>query len=207
MKHVERLMMAATAVAAVTIGASADTLTFHVDPARSRATIHVGKAGAFSFIAGHTHEVVGPVQSGTIDLDRDDPSRSHVRLVIPASELKVSAEREPEGDAPKVQEAMESDKVLDVAHHPQITYESARVAVSRRDNDRFDLTITGRLTIRDVTREVTAPVHVALGGDALTCTGRLEVKQSAFGIKPISVGGVVAVKDTLEIDFTVLAHK
>jgi len=180
---------------------------YHVDPAKSRATIHVGKAGAFSFIAGHRHEVSGPIQSGTVDVDLDTPSRSHVQLVIASSELKVLAAGEPEGDAPKVQEAMESEKVLDVARHPKITYESTSVAVKSRSGNVLELSITGRLTIRDVTQAVTVPVRVELGDSRLSANGRFDVKQSAFGIKPIPGGGVVAVKDALAIDFSIVATK
>jgi polyisoprenoid-binding protein YceI len=180
---------------------------YHVDASRSRTTIHVGKAGVFSFVAGHSHEVGGPIQSGLIDVDPDQPTRSRVQLVIAAADLKVEAEHEPEGDAPKVQEAMESEKVLDVAHHPRLTYESSAVTLKDRRGNVLNLNVTGQLTIRDVMREVTAPVRVELDATELAATGRFSVKQSAFGIKPISVGGVVAVKDALEIDFSIVAHK
>ena len=36
---------------------------YRIDPANSRVTIHVGKAGVFSFVAGHSHEVGGPIAS------------------------------------------------------------------------------------------------------------------------------------------------
>jgi polyisoprenoid-binding protein YceI len=190
-----------------TVDVTAATSTFHVDPANSRATIHVGKAGAFSFIAGHTHEVRGPVQSGSVDVDPDAPSQSRVRIVIAASELKVSAAGEPTGDAPKVQEAMDSEKVLDVERYPRITYESTSVTLKSRHDRMLELMVAGRLTIRDVTQPVTAPVRVEVADNTLTATGRFAVKQSAFGITPISVGGVVSVKDALEIEFSILAKK
>ncbi len=189
------------------MAAIAASQVYHVDPARSRATIHVGKAGAFSFIAGHTHEVSGPIDTGSLDVDVDAPRRSSVRLVIAASELAVAGEHEPEGDAPKVQEAMAGEKVLDVAHYPRITYESTDVALKNRSGNALDLVVTGRLTIRDVTRDVAVPVHVELRGTALTATGHFVIKQSLFGIKPISVGGVVAVKDALDIEFSVAANR
>ena len=195
------------AVAMFTTAGFATVQTWQVVPAKSRATIHVGKAGAFSFIAGHTHEVSGPIQIGTIDVDLEAPSRARVRLTIATAELKVLPDREPEGDAAKVQDAMDSDEVLDVAHHQRITFESTSVTMKHRDGNRLDLMVTGQLTIRDVTREVTAPVHVDVVDDALTCTGHIAIKQSSFGIKPISVGGVVAVKDALDIDFSVLATR
>jgi polyisoprenoid-binding protein YceI len=181
--------------------------TYRVDPAASRVTIHVGKAGAFSFVAGHTHEVSGPVQSGSIEVDGDDPARSQVRLVIATSELAVSANGEPEGDAPKVQEAMTGDKVLDVAHHPRITFESTAVALKDRNGSMLNLTVTGQLTIHGVTKPITVPVRVDLAAATLTAAGRFEIKQSAFGIKPISVAGVVAVKDALAIAFSVVAKR
>src|SRR3982750_773521 len=135
------------------------------------------------------------------------PAGSRVRLVIATADLHVSAAGEPEGDAPKVQEAMAGEKVLDVAHHPQIVYESTAVTVKSRRGTLLDLAVAGQLTIRGVSQAVTAPVHVDVGDGALTATGRFSIKQSAFGIKPISVGGVVAVKDTLEIDFSVSAKR
>jgi hypothetical protein len=51
------------AVAGQSVALMAEIGTYRVDPARSHASIHVGKAGAFSFIAGHTHEVSGPIQA------------------------------------------------------------------------------------------------------------------------------------------------
>src|SRR5919108_6362393 len=92
--------------------------SYHVDPATSRVTIHVGKAGAFSFIAGHTHNVSGPIDSGDVEFDPDHASLSRIRIVIAASALKVQSEGEPRDDVPKVQAAMESNKVLDVARYP-----------------------------------------------------------------------------------------
>jgi polyisoprenoid-binding protein YceI len=190
-----------------TIAPVAGLQSYRVDSAKSHATIHVGKAGAFSFVAGHTHEVTGPVESGSVDVDVEAPSRSRVRLVIAASELKVSAEGEPRGDAPKVQEAMDGGTVLDVAHHARITYESTSVKVQERRGNRLDLVVAGQLTIRDVNQPVTVPVRVELSDGGLTANGRFSIKQSAFGIKPVSVGGVVAVKDALDIEFSISATK
>jgi polyisoprenoid-binding protein YceI len=97
--------------------------------------------------------------------------------------------------------------VLDVAHYPQITYESSRVTVKSRRGQSLSLDVAGKLTIRDVTQPVEVPVQVELADEKLTARGRFEIKQTAFGIKPISVGGVVAVKDTLGLEFTVVATK
>lgn len=209
-RQVMRSLLLAAAIAAAcsqTIGLAAEVQSYRVDSAKSYATIHVGKAGAFSFVAGHTHNVTGPIESGSVDVDVEAPSRSRVNLVIASSSLKVSVEGEPRGDAPKVQEAMDGEAVLDIAHHARIVYESKSVTVQQHQGNRLDLVVAGQLTIRDVTQPVTVPVRVELADDRLTATGHFAIKQSAFGIKPISVAGVVAVKDTLDVEFSISATK
>jgi polyisoprenoid-binding protein YceI len=180
---------------------------YQVDPANSRVTIAVGKSGAFSFLAGHKHEVSGPIESGTIDVDPGNLSGSRVSLAIATSSLKVSGADEPPEDRPKVQEAMESEQVLGVARYPRITFESTGVTGGRSGTPTLDVVVAGRLTIRDVTRSVSVPVHVQLGDHSLNANARFSVRQTEFGIKPISVSGVIAVKDRLDIAFSVAAQR
>jgi polyisoprenoid-binding protein YceI len=180
---------------------------FEVDSARSRAVIAVGKSGPFSFMAGHTHEVVASKLTGVIGFDRDAPAQSTVRLEIDARTLKVTGKGDPPDDVPKVQEAMQSAKVLDVARFPSIRFESTSVTVKSQTSTALDLIVAGRVTLRDVTHAVTAPVHVVLEQGALTADGTFSIKQSDYGITPISVAGAVAVKDALAISFTVLARE
>jgi hypothetical protein len=52
---------------------------------------------------------------------------------------------------------------------------------------------------------MTLPVKVLAGADTLTITGQTAFKQSDYGITPISVAGVVKVKDELAIAFTIVA--
>src|SRR5262249_40376847 len=153
----------------------AGPVVYRIDPANSRVSIHVGKTGALSFIAGHTHEIGGPIQDGSVGVDPEGPSRSHVRLLIAASDLSVSTAGEPEGAPPKVQEAMQGEKVLDVRRYPEIKYESASVALKTRHDSDLELIVTGNLTIREVTHSVVVPVQVELGANELSAHGRFEV--------------------------------
>jgi polyisoprenoid-binding protein YceI len=206
MRRVLVAMLIAVA-ARQSLGSIGERVGYRIDPANSRVTIHVGKAGALSFAAGHTHEVSGPIQSGTVDVDLDALSQSRVQLVIASSALEVSAAGEPAGDAPKVQETMAGEKVLDVHRYPTIAFASTSVMLKSRRGNLLELSTTGQLTIRDITQSVTVPVRVELADSRLSATSHVDIKQSAFGIKPISVGGVVSVKDTLAIDFTIVATK
>jgi polyisoprenoid-binding protein YceI len=204
-----RLCIAATLALLATMWPSyprAASNAYQVDPAKSRVTIAVGKSGAFSFL-GHKHEVSGPIESGSIDVDPGNLSGSRVSLAIATSSLKVSGADEPPEDRPKVQEAMESDQVLGVARYPRITFESTGVTGGQPGTPALDVVVAGRLTIRAVTRPVSVPVHVQLGDHSLNANGRFSVRQTEFGIKPISVGGAVAVKDRLDITFSVAAER
>ena len=178
--------------------------TFTVEPDRSHAMIAVGKSGAFSF-AGHTHEVEAPVTSGAVRLDPDTPSKSDVKLVFNAAKMRVTGKGDPADDVPKVQEVMIGEQVLDVKKFPTITFESTGVT-AKGAAPSMELTVAGRLTIRGATRPVTAPVSVRIEGAMLSATGKFLIKQTDFGIKPISVGGVVKVKDELTITFTIVAR-
>jgi len=174
-KHTLPFLLLLLAAGAASLASGAGARSFRVDPKASKATIEVGKSGAFSFAAGHTHEVAGPVSAGDVSVDLKDVSRSHVRIEIDAAALKVTGKGESPDDVPKVQQTMAGDEVLDVRRYPRIRFESTSVSVK-------------------------------IDANSVTATGRFAVKQSEFGIKPVSVGGVVSVKDTLDVRFTIVAR-
>jgi polyisoprenoid-binding protein YceI len=202
-------MKAALACALALTGAltlvAAGPRTFTVEPERSRALIEVGKSGAFSF-AGHTHEVEAPLTSGVVHFDPDTLSRSDVRLEFNATAMRVTGKGESADDVPKVTQTMLGDQVLDVKKFPSIAFESTAVSGTGSASS-FDLSITGKLTIHGTARPITAPIALKLSGGTLTATGKFPIKQSDFGIKPISIGGVVKVKDELNITFTIAARE
>jgi polyisoprenoid-binding protein YceI len=179
--------------------------TFAVEPEQSRALIDVGKAGAFSF-AGHAHEVEAPLSSGVIHLDADDASRADVRLEFNAAAMRVTGKGESAADVPKVTATMLGDMVLDTGKYPAIAFESTSVT-AKGTGAALDLSVTGRLTIRGRTQTVTAPVAVKVAGDRLTATGKFVIRQTDYGITPISIGGVVKVKNELNISFTIAARE
>jgi polyisoprenoid-binding protein YceI len=202
---VRKAAVCAAALAASIAVAAVGPRTFTVDTEHSRALIDVGKTGAFSF-AGHTHEVEAPLTSGVVHIDPDALAHSDVRLEFNAAAMRLTGKDEPPGDVPKVTQAMLGDQVLDVKTYPSITFESTSVT-ARGALPTLDLSVVGKLTIRNTTKPVTAPVAVKVDGAALTATGKFTIKQTDFGIKPISVGGVVKVKDELTITFTIAARE
>ena len=186
--------------------AAAATRTYVIDASASAVQVHVGKSGVFGF-AGHTHEVTADRFEGRVDADPDDLARSSVELSFEASGLKVSAQGEPEGDAPKVQEVMAGPKVLDVSRFPAIRFRSRQVSGRRAADGAYELQVAGEVSLHGVSRAVTVPVRVELSGATLTASGRTALAQRPFGIEPVTAGGrTVKVKNDVGVEFRIVAR-
>jgi polyisoprenoid-binding protein YceI len=203
-------MLHARAVLSVTLSLvsafaqGAGARSYRIDPDHSRATIEVGKAGLLGFAAGHAHEVVASGITGSVSLDPGDPARSTAHVRIDASALNVTGNGESADDLPKVQATMAGAQVLDVRRYPEIAFETTAVEIKGAPGPTVNAVVTGRLTLHGVTRSMVVPVAAHMQGRALTATGRFAIRQTDYGIHPVSVGGVVSVKDTLNVSFTLV---
>jgi polyisoprenoid-binding protein YceI len=204
-KDAGRTRAALLACALVAAEVAAEPRRFTVDPEASQVVVHVGRAGLFKF-AGHEHEVVAKLAAGSIVADADDLSRSSVTLRFKAAELKVTGKGEPAGDVPKVQAKMEGPDVLDVRAHPEIRFASKAVSGRAAGSGEWELSVTGDLSVRGATRELRLPLRVTLDRGELKAAGRLVLKQKDYGITPVSVAGVVKVKNELEISYAIVAR-
>jgi polyisoprenoid-binding protein YceI len=197
-------LIAAAAIVFAGAAASASRVA-DLDPTRSRALVEVGKAGALSFAAGHSHRIEAPIQ-GTLAVDPEHPEQAVARFEIRASDLTVMKDGEPPQDVPKVQETMAGERVLDVARYPTVSFQSRAIDVRHRRGGVLELTITGDLTLHGTTRSVSVPVLAEIAPDTITARGSFSVKQTDYGMTPVKVaGGMVAVKDEMKIRFTVVA--
>ena len=165
-----------------------------IDTAHSKITIHVGKSGLFS-AAGHEHEVSAPIAEGAID----DSGDGHIWFRVEAAKLQVL----PEKDQGAVQKDMQ-EKVLESAKFPEIRFES--VMLKKLEDGKWH--VTGNLRLHGHVNPVTAEVRLELYDRAgQTYSGQATLKQSQFGIKPVSAaGGTVKVKDELKIDFVIVTR-
>lgn len=201
-------MLALGALLAVFAQAPSDaaSTSYVVDPARCSAVVHVGKSGLFKF-AGHEHEILATRCEGTVAAIVGDLGRSSVVLRFETAGLQVSEKDEPQGDAAKVQAAMAAPKLLDVVRFPAVTFASWSVKGRTASAGAYDLEVTGDLVLHGVTRRISVPLRVEVQGDSLKASGRFTLKQTDFGLSPISVAGVVKVKDEIKIDFEIAATR
>jgi polyisoprenoid-binding protein YceI len=173
-----------------------------IDSANSQVLIQVGKAGMFGF-AGHGHEVAAPDVVGRVTVDPRDLEHASVALEFASAALRVTGKGEPAADVAEVQKVMLGDRVLDAARFPTIAFVSRRVVVAASTPGTADVVIEGDMTLHATTRRMTIRASVTLdAGGRITARGAFVLKQSDFGMVPVSAaGGTVRVKDELDIQF------
>jgi polyisoprenoid-binding protein YceI len=166
-----------------------------IDAAHSTIRIHVGKAGVFS-AAGHEHWVRAPIADGK--LQEATPASISFRVV--AAKLQVeedqslSAEKQAEVQRTMQNQVLESDK------YPEISFRSTSVQQTGPEvwQVRGDLTLHGQ----------THPIATTVQKQQDAYKGRCQLKQTDYGIHPVRVGGgVVRVKDELEIEFSIVPNQ
>jgi polyisoprenoid-binding protein YceI len=161
-----------------------------IDVQHSTLTIHVGKAGLLS-AAGHEHWVDAPISSGKYN----ESNTPRIEFTVDARKMVVKPD--PKVDA-KDQAAIQKDMqemTLESAKYPEIVFRSSNIVRSGAQ-----WKVDGALTLHGVTKTIHADVKKT--GDSYT--GRTTLKQTDFGIKPVTVGGgLVKVKDELEIEFQI----
>lgn len=200
-----RAVAAVLGVALLASAAHSEPRRFVLDPAASSLTVHVSRAGLFGFL-GHDHVVEGAVAEGLVIADPEDLSSSSIAVVFRSADLRVTDPDGPEADVPEVQAKMEGEDVLDVASWPRISFSSTSVGGARIEDDAWRLRVEGELELHGRKRRLVVPVAVRLVEHGLAAVGELELKQSDWGIRPVSIAGVVKVKDELRVSFEIQAR-
>jgi polyisoprenoid-binding protein YceI len=140
--------------------------------------------------------------SGTITVDERNPDRSSVEAEIEAASIDTRADQR--------DQHLRSPDFLDVENYPSITFRSRRVeGTSREPGDKFR--ITGDLTIRGTTREVTLDAVYdgtgkdPWGGERVSFSANTKIDRREFGLtwnQALEAGGVLVgneIKVSIEV--------
>ena len=166
-----------------------------IDAANSSLHVRVYKTGLFSAFA-HNHDIEAPIESGDVT-ETGEPA---VELRVDARKLRVLDPEVSADTRAEIQKTMLGPQVLDADRHADIHFHSTAVQPNGTDH----WTVTGNLDLHGQTNPVTVDVTLKDG----RYTGSATLKQTAFGVTPVTVaGGAVKVRDEVRIDFQiVLAH-
>ncbi|PTX95601.1 YceI family protein [Opitutus sp. ER46] len=146
------LLVAAFAVAAVSASAAPRAFDFK-DP-KGVNNVQFKLDAPLESISG-----TGTGISGTVSFDPTNPGATTGRIVLDAASLTVGN--------PVMREHLHSDNWLAVAKHPTITFEATRLANVRQNGNQTQADVTGTLTVKGVSKEVTVPVTLTYLADKL----------------------------------------
>jgi polyisoprenoid-binding protein YceI len=172
-----------------TANAGTQTQTWQIDPAHTDVEFAVRHL-MVSNVKGHFGNV-----TGTIEIDEQNPLAPRVTASIPVATLDTRSEQR---DA-----HLRSGDFFAVDAYPTIEFKGGRIA----GDPRADFTLTGEITIRGVTREITLDVTTEGRGNdpwgneriGYSATGKLERKDFGLTWNQIIEAGGVALGDTVKI--------
>lgn len=173
-----RFWLVLAAVAALTIPAAAQVDTWQIDPNHSAAQFAVKHMG-ISTVRGAFSKV-----SGSVQYDPSDPSKTAIDVTIDTNSIDTRVEARDKD--------LRSPRFFDVEKYPTMTFKSKRVEAAGKGK----LKVTGDLTIRGVTKEVTldvdgpnGPIKDPRGSQHMGASATTQINRQDFGVSALP-GGV-----------------
>jgi polyisoprenoid-binding protein YceI len=170
---------------------------YELDPAHTRIGF-VARHAMVTKVRGSFNEF-----SGTIYLDGENPEKSSATVTIKAHSIDT---RNADRDA-----HLRSNDFLQMDEYPQITFTSTEI--KQTGDNAFE--VTGDLTVRGVTRQITIPLTFEgvaqdpFGNTRVGFEGSVVINRKDFGITwnaTLETGGVL-VSDKVTLEFEVSAIK
>jgi polyisoprenoid-binding protein YceI len=163
-----------------------------VDTGRSTITVRVQRAAVLG-IGAHDYWIDAPIASGKID-----EAAARVELTIETAKMTIKPDPNVN---PRVRDRIQGEMdsiTLEPDKYPEIVFRSTHIGPGSDGKIRVE----GMLTAHGVSRTINFDVN----RDGESYSGHLSLKQTDFGMKPISLGaGIIHAEDLAEIDFKIFA--
>jgi len=167
--------------------------------------------------AGHNHIIASHDLAGTVYV-ADDLLKTSFEVRVPLATLTIDeaslrAQEMSPDFPPEVPESakqgtrahMLGPELLDADNNPEITLRALGLAADPAAADTVVAHI--QASVRGAPHEFSAPVHYVRGGNSLTLTGQVRLRQSDLGLKPYSaLLGALQVQDEMLISFRLVAR-
>jgi len=179
---------------------------YAIDAGRSTFTVQAFSTGLLSAF-GHNpriaiRDIQGDVQFATAGTTLED---AQVHIKIRAGSLEVIDDIS-DKDRREIHRQMYGE-VLEVDRFPEILYDGSRVTITGNGSP-YSVTLNGELTLHGERHPLSVSARVIISGDTLRGSGEFSVKQSEFGISPVTVaGGAIKLKDEVKCTFNIVARK
>jgi polyisoprenoid-binding protein YceI len=143
--------------------------------------------------------------SGTVAFDPANPGSTSGKIIVTSSSLRLPNSMQ--------QQHMQSDKWLDVAKYPEISFEAKSLANVKTTGDTITADAKGTFTLKGISKEMSVPVRLTylkgkLGqrvpnqnGDLLVIRSNFSIKRGDFGLFPGQMEDKVS--DTIELTLSI----
>ena len=184
--------------------AAAGRPVYAIDPAQSLVAVTVRRSGALARL-GHDHVVASRTLQGYAAPD-DQRADLHFMLAEmsvdePGLRAEAGLDTTPSADAIDGTRHNMLDRVLEAELFPQVLLHAERI-------DGAPGMLRLAITLHGVTRSFDVPTMVERSAEAISASGTLQLRQTDFGIVPMSLlGGAIAVRDELDLRFRIAGRR
>ncbi len=127
--------------------------------------------------------------SGSVSFDPSAPEATAGKIVVAASSLKVANST--------MNSHLLSEAWIDAEKHPEVTFELVKLTNVKTSGTTTSADVTGKFTLKGVTKDVTVPVKLTYladalekrtkpgnKGDLLVVRGEFTIERADYGIQP-----------------------
>ncbi len=171
-------------LASLAVAATAAPLSFDFKDPKGVNAVQFHLDSLLEPIAGNANGV-----SGTVSFDPAAPASTAGTIVVTADSLVVSNDT--------MTEHLHGGKWLDVASHPEITFELSSLTDVQTEGNTTTATAKGKFTLKGITQEISVPVKLTYladalekrtrpgnKGDLLVIRSEFTIERADYGIQP-----------------------
>ncbi len=178
-------------------------MRFVIDTGVSRFTVQAFATGLLSTF-GHNPKIAMRDYEGEMQFVPETYENAVVRVTVRTGAMEVLDEMSGD-DRKKLEQTMYD--ALDVQRFPAAVYESQQITVQKQTEDLLLARASGTLSFHGVTQTHSLDARVTRMATMLRISGDFSLRQSDYGIKPVSfAGGALRLKDELKFTFELVAR-
>jgi polyisoprenoid-binding protein YceI len=180
------------------------TVRYVIGTSSSRFTVQAIATGILSAF-GHNPKIGMRDYEGEIQFVPETYDEAEVRVTVRTGAMEVLDEMKSD-DRKKLEQTM-YEEVLEVQRFPTASYESKQITVQKLSDDLLVAHATGDLSFHGTTQAHSFDARVTRMGTMLRISGEFSLRQSDYGIKPVSfAAGTLRLKDELKFNFELAAR-
>jgi polyisoprenoid-binding protein YceI len=180
------------------------TVRYAIDTSSSRFTVQAFATGMLSAF-GHNPKIGIRDYEGEIQFVPETYDKAMVRVTVRTGAMEVLDEMKSD-DRKKLEQTM-YEEVLEVQRFPTASYESKQITVQKLSDDLLVAHATGELSFHGATQAHSFDARVTRMGTMLRISGEFSLRQSDYGINPVSLAaGTLRLKDEVKFNFELAAR-